>query len=219
MTAYWIIGGLLVIFVTLLLRAEFAKNLHQIYLFKPLSTILVICTALLPLLFTQRASHPYFYLIVIGLFFSLAGDIALMGTTKKYFILGLVFFLITHVFYSFAFSISFIFVSKGIVFSIALLLFACFIYAYLYPGLDQMKMPVLVYVIIISVMMHQALFSLNNESISHHRALLIVFGAALFYISDLILAINKFRRPVKYHRISLAFYYSGQFLVALSIGE
>lgn len=38
----------------------------------------------------------------------------------------------------------------------------------------------------------------------------------MFSISDLMLAVNRFRRPFKYHRFSLAFYYGGQFLIALS---
>ena len=41
-------------------------------------------------------------------------------------------------------------------------------------------------------------------------------GAVLFYISDVILAANRFWRSLRYDRISLAFYYGGQLLLALS---
>lgn len=41
-------------------------------------------------------------------------------------------------------------------------------------------------------------------------------GAFLFWISDLMLAVNRFRRPFEYHRLNLAFYYGGRLLIALS---
>ena len=48
--------------------------------------------------------------------------------------------------------------------------------------------------------------------------LMVLFGALLFYFSDVILAANKFWKPWRYNRISLVFYYSGQLLIALSAG-
>jgi hypothetical protein len=46
--------------------------------------------------------------------------------------------------------------------------------------------------------------------------MMIATGAVLFYISDIILAASRFWRPWRYHRLSLAFYYSGQLLIALA---
>jgi hypothetical protein len=44
----------------------------------------------------------------------------------------------------------------------------------------------------------------------------IALGALLFYVSDVILALHRFRFSWKYGRINLAFYYAGQALIALS---
>jgi uncharacterized membrane protein YhhN len=41
-------------------------------------------------------------------------------------------------------------------------------------------------------------------------------GSLLFYISDVILALNRFRFPMKYNRLSLIPYYAGQFMIAVS---
>jgi hypothetical protein len=42
---------------------------------------------------------------------------------------------------------------------------------------------------------------------------MVLVGAALFYISDVILAANRFWKPWEYNRISLGFYYGGQLLI------
>jgi uncharacterized membrane protein YhhN len=41
-------------------------------------------------------------------------------------------------------------------------------------------------------------------------------GAFLFWLSDLILAINRFRKPLKAAPLGLLLYYGAQFLIALS---
>jgi len=210
--------SLLFLFVTLLLRAEFAQNKHATYFLKPASTLLVIFIAVYPALHGEIASSSYFFLILIGLSFSLLGDIALMGKSARAFQLGLIFFLITHIFYSWAFSIPANFQANDGLVAVILLGMAGLIYRYLYSGLGPMKMPVFIYVLIITIMMDRAISRLYAESFSQQRAVLIAIGAVLFYISDLILAINKFRRPIRRNRISLAFYYAGQLLIALSVG-
>ena len=45
---------------------------------------------------------------------------------------------------------------------------------------------------------------------------MILAGALLFYLSDALLAANRFWKPWRYRRIGLAPYYAGQFLIALA---
>ncbi len=79
-----------------------------------------------------------------------------------------------------------------------------------------MKIPVIAYIVIISVMVSRAIAIFSNHAIDNSHALMIVLGAVLFYISDVILATNRFWQPWQYHRISLAFYYAGQLFIALA---
>ncbi len=65
-------------------------------------------------------------------------------------------------------------------------------------------------------MVSRAVSTLASPVFSSGQAVLIVIGAVLFYISDIILAAGRFWKPWKYHRISLAFYYSGQLSIALA---
>ncbi len=218
MLVYYLIVALLTIFVTLLIRAEFAENQKQVYFFKPLSTTLVIIVATLSIFVPDDYDLNYTLMIILGLIFSFGGDIALIFKSKLAFLLGLVLFLIAHVVYSIVFTVYSGFVKHDLISAMILVLLAIIIYFYLYPGLEKMKIPVLIYVVVISFMVNRAISTFSGKFFNYIQAVLISIGAGLFYISDLILAINKFRKPFKYHRISLAFYYSGQLLIALSTG-
>lgn len=216
MTLFFIIIGWLMIFVMLLIRAEFLQNRKQVYFFKPIATLLVISIVILSFFRLNESNALYSMWILVALTFSLGGDVALMFKSKSAFMIGLVLFLIAHVIYSIAFLKFNGLVKQDQWIAIMMLIMAGIGYYYLYPGLGQMKMPVLVYVLVISFMLHRALATLFGTYFNQTQATFIAVGAGLFYISDLILAVNKFRKPFKYHRISLAFYYSGQALLALS---
>jgi uncharacterized membrane protein YhhN len=218
MFVYYVIIVLLTLFVTLLIRAEFAGNQKLIYIFKPLSTTLVIIAAVLSLFVPEKYNLNYTLAIILGLFFSYGGDIALMFKSRRAFMMGLVLFLIAHVVYSSVFTVYSGFVKWDLISALILILLAIIIYFYLYSGLGKMKFPVLIYVLIISFMMNRAISTFSGKFFNETQAFIISIGAGLFYISDLILAINKFKKPFKNHRISLAFYYSGQLLIALSTG-
>jgi uncharacterized membrane protein YhhN len=90
------------------------------------------------------------------------------------------------------------------------------VYRYLLPGLGAIKLPVALYVLIICLMVNRAFAAFFGEILSLTQAWLISAGATLFWVSDLILAIHRFRRPLRYHRMGLALYYAGQLLIAMS---
>lgn len=78
-------------------------------------------------------------------------------------------------------------------------------------------MPILVYSIMISLMVLSAMLKLTDVNWKAGAALLVSAGAFLFYISDIILAWNKFVAPLPHGRISnIAAYHLGQ--IALIAG-
>ena len=89
-------------------------------------------------------------------------------------------------------------------------------YKLIQPNLGTMRVPVIVYILVISAMVSRAVSTLASPVFSGTQAALIVVGAVLFYVSDIILAAARFWRPWKVHRISLIFYYGGQTLIALT---
>ncbi len=201
--------------VTFLIRSEFTENRKLIYVFKPLSTLLLI---LLPVMALQQdiTGLYYLYAILAGLTVSLAGDIALMFKSQGAFRAGLFLFLTAHLVYSIAFLSLTGFKVYDIIPSLLVAVTGVLIYLYLYPGLKGMQVPVFLYLLIISFMVTRAASVLMDKNYSLRVGLLVAWGSVLFYLSDVILAVARFRKPFRYNRISLLFYYSGQLLIALS---
>lgn len=216
MTAYLILILLLTILVSLLIKAEFNEHRKNIYIYKPISSALLIVIAALSIIIPQEHNFTYSMAILIGLIFSFGGDIALMFQSKQSFMIGLVLFLLGHIIYFVLFTFMNGFFVRNFTTLFILAVMAVIIFAYLYQGLGTMRFPVLIYILVISAMMLSASNTFESEYFSPKKAVFVTIGAAFFYISDVILAVNKFRKPFRYNRISLAFYYSGQLLIALS---
>jgi uncharacterized membrane protein YhhN len=203
----------LVVTVALLIWAETLGRRRQVFILKPLSTLLVITVAALSLLEPTR-NLTYTVGALVGLSLSLGGDIALMFQSPKAFPLGLGLFLLAHIAYAATFVLLGRF-STWDVLSVAILsAVGVGFYILLRPNLGQMQMPVAVYIVVISVMVSRAAATLTSPIFSTRQALMILIGAMLFYVSDAILAADRFWRPWKYHHVGLAFYYGGQVLIA-----
>jgi uncharacterized membrane protein YhhN len=212
-------GMLMVIGLTLLalisailhIRAESVGPKRNVYLFKPLTMIWIILIALVA---ESRVSSIYKYMIVAGLVCSLVGDIFLMLPSDR-FIPGLLSFLVAHLFYIAAFA------SGGarpsaIWYAIPFLIYGAVMLWILSPHLGRMRLPVVVYMLVILVMAWQALSRwLGTEQAGSAHAF---FGALLFTISDSILAVNRFRGRVAHaHFYILGTYFTAQWLIALSV--
>lgn len=197
--------------------AELNKRKPYIYPTKPLATFIIIVIAFLSFYLEEFTHTNYTVMILIGLIFCIIGDVCLMFIeNRKFFLFGLISFLIGHLVYLITF-ISFCgFHPNDLYSGLVLLILAVGVYIYLYNGLDKMKLPVLGYVIIISLMVNQAIATLWCDFFSTSQAIVIALGAFLFYISDIMLAVAKFKVEFKFNRISLAFYFAGQYLIALS---
>jgi uncharacterized membrane protein YhhN len=205
----------LLVTVVFLVRAEFAGNQKQIFFLKPISTLLVIVVAVLSFL-TPGAQTSYTLWVLAGLWLSLGGDVALMFHSDRAFRIGLLLFLLAHIVYAIAFTVFNGFHVQDLVTGAVLLALAIAIYLYLRPGLEKMKVPVVLYILVICIMVNRAISTFFGQTFSTTQAWLISLGAILFMASDLVLATNRFRHPFKAHRLSLFLYYGGQLLIALS---
>ncbi len=135
------------------------------------------------------------------------------------FLVGLISFLLGHVFYIFGFfhvanpgawswagSIIIIFVSSGIYFRLK-------------PHLGSMNVPVLLYIVVIVVMLSGAWSVFIDSGLTMSGRIMVIGGALLFYISDLFVARDRFIKKEFFNRlIGLPLYYAGQFILAFSVG-
>ena len=205
----------LIVTVVLLVRAELRLDQRSIYILKPLSTLLVISVALLS--FLTPGVQPWYTLsILLALVFSLGGDLALMFKSARAFQIGLVLFLLAHVVYTVAFTLPNGFQPQDLITGTVLLILAVVLYLYISPGLGSMRGPVVLYTLVITLMVNRGISTFFGDAFSLKQAWLISVGAVLFWLSDLVLAVNRFGRPFRYHKLSLLLYYGGQLLIALS---
>ncbi len=133
-------------------------------------------------------------LMFAGLLFSWAGDMVL--EFKDLFIPGLACFLLAHVMYLVVFfktpGSNVIFKKKWYLLIPVVLSGTCLIF-YLYNDLASMKIPVILYSLVILTMLTGAINRL--EKVNRPGYYLVLAGAILFVISDSAIAINKFSHP------------------------
>jgi uncharacterized membrane protein YhhN len=166
--------------------------------------------------------HPipgYFYILLLGLIFCLGGDVFLALPQDRMFFMGLVSFLMGHVFYVICF-----FYVAGVgqwtwIGCLVTLTVSAVVFYWLRPHLGDMLIPVIAYIVVITVMVVGAWTVLGDAGLTHTGRLLVFVGAVSFYLSDLFVARDRFLKSEFANRlIGLPMYYCGQFLLAFSVG-
>ena len=166
--------------------------------------------------------HPiprYFYLLLAGLIMCMGGDVFLALPQEKMFLSGLVSFLLGHLFYILAF-----YSVAGIntwtwIGLVTVFVMSAWIYSWLRPYLGSMNIPVLLYIIIISIMVSGAWTVLGHLDLTRTGRIMVFIGALSFYFSDVFVARDRFIGQQFLNRLlGLPLYYAGQFLLAFSIG-
>jgi len=174
-------------------------------------------------LFTSVGLNGALLWFGLGILLSLLGDILLMISLNRFFLFGLIAFLLAHIAYIIGFNIPLPeFSAWGIVFAVMISLGGTRIIRRIVAALasnrqSAMRMPILVYSLVISLMLLSAMMKLSDLTWDANAAALVSVGALLFYISDIILAWNKFVAPIQQGRIyNIAAYHLGQ--IALIAG-
>jgi len=208
--AIWILSASGLLSAVLCIRGKNRGSALQVYIFKPLTTLLIITVALLG---AWANPSSYAVLALSAFVFALAGDVFLM-LPKDRFIAGLISFLLAHLLLVVAF------VVRGVGFTWWLVPLAFLpgvvMYRVLLPHLGRMKMPVFFYVSVISAMVWMAWEGWLH--LGGYGPALAASGAALFLFSDATLAWNRFRGKFRSaETIVLGTYYSSLFLIALSL--
>ena len=161
----------------------------------------------------------------IGLILSLAGDVLLLLFFDQL-VGGLIAFLLAHI----AYMIGFISVMGKPLFWWAALLLVMLGFTWvklmqpIVVGVKAMRLkrlviPVQVYATVISLMLFFAWLTVSMPARwATLPAVMVSVGALLFYISDILLAWNKFVRPTRHGRLmNMAAYHLGQMALALGV--
>ena len=206
------------------------KNKIALYVYLGFSLIYLTITALnleeiarvlkpflLPILliavyFSNRFSSKK--ILLSALTFSWIGDIVLLFANQGelYFIVGLVAFLISHVFYIVLFNKQTVtkYISNKISFGAGIGLILLYFFGMittLGPKLGPLTVPVVIYAVVISSMLYFALKGSYQWNAIPNQSVLV--GALFFIASDSILAFNKFYQPIPYASFLIMITYLG----------
>lgn len=225
MFAYYI--NLILFFLSLFILIYFTYNPKKYYrfIFKTTTSILFIFTAIISYVISP-GNYYYFSLLVIGLFFSLLGDMFLAlninnkdGSLNKSFFYGLISFSLTHIMYVLAFT----HLSSFNILDLLIALILSFITISILKcnkniNFKNMFLPASIYSFIICLMTFESIklvFLLKFNT----GVYLLLIGALLFIFSDLVLCFILFNNKPKkiLTGLNLITYYTGQFIIASTI--
>jgi uncharacterized membrane protein YhhN len=201
--------------LTVLLVSEYKGARTAALVTKTGVSLLFVAAALLQ----PGPMDPFAWVMVGGLCFCLGGDVLLALPGERPFLAGLVSFLLGHVWYVVAF---FGLASPGPLAwggAVAVLVIAALVFAWLAPHLGNMKIPVIAYMLVISVMVVGALSVMGDASYPAQGRTFVLVGAVGFFVSDIFVARDRFvARRFENRLAGLPLYYVAQFLLAFSIG-
>lgn len=196
--------------------------LHSIvtpYIVKTIPSILFVLSGLFNFIYAYKFANKnttyikFAIFMLCGLFFAMLGDILLID----FFTVGAILFAIGHI----LFFIAFCFVNKicvkdfvvaAIIFGFALLLIL------IYPfDFDGMKILVIIYALIISLMLGKSIGTFFTEEKTLLKWVILI-GASLFFISDLMLLMYKFDAHLEiYDWLCVMTYYPAEAILAFSV--
>ena len=201
LTAFALISAIL----TIIAKTRGSEKLQ--FIFKPAAMLAIISIAFV------NSANPfsnYQILILLGLVFSAVGDVFLIKD-DRFFVHGLVSFLIGHLFYVAAF-----YTQPNLIVGILYLGYVIIFLTILWKNLGKLKIPVIIYSLTLAAM---SWFALGTTLANHnHHTFHAFLGSIVFIISDSLLACNKFKAPFRLaHVFVLGTYFLAQWLIALSV--
>lgn len=207
---FWLILALI---FALLEAIAVSKNLQRLeYIAKP-----AVMLCLFSWLYTGTGLQGNTFWFGLGILFSLAGDVLLMISLERLFLLGLVTFLLAHIFYITGFKEE---LQNITAWSLILAIFIAINVGRLLrrivgvmraKGEDKLVVPVIIYGTVVSVMLYAAMSTIYDADWKTSAAFFASVGAFLFCASDAILAWNRFVSPVRNSRVwNIALYHLGQ---------
>ena len=155
----------------------------------------------------------YGNIILIGLILGAVGDVCLLGKAKKFFIAGLVSFLLGHVAYVVAFSSLPISTPQALIAAAVMAAVMAAIARWVFPHAPDMRVPIGIYMLVIAAMCAVAI-----GAGAAGAPWMIPVGAVMFTASDIAVVRDRFVAPGFVNRLwGLPLYYAAQLLIAWSI--
>ena len=175
--------------------------------FKPITTLLLLAVVGVP-------QTTFARLIWAGILLSVVGDVALLGNTKRAFLVGLGAFLLAHVAYVIAFLGAAVWSPHVAIVAVVMTISSTILLRLTWKGAEGMHAATIAYAVVISAMVVSAWAMVGGPS---SLALFAAIGSVLFYVSDSSLALNLFRKPIPHVAfLAIGVYWIGQLGIAIA---
>ncbi len=162
------------------------------------------------LLFYVLNAEQYSVVIILALFLAFLGDFFLMWHKKQWsFLSGLLSFFVMQIFYViFILGHQIHLASLGFeawVMMLVYLMLGAFIFILLYRFLQNLKIPVIFYILALLSVSYFCFLTVMEHK--NEIAFVQYIGSLLFIVSDTILALDNFRKPIRYAGIYIMLTY------------
>ncbi len=209
----YILSFIFILFFLIREYVAYKRILTLKYFFTPSLTLLLVLMMILSI--TINGTDRYRFMILLSLLAALAADTLLMIEEVDLLKNGMIFFILGHVFYLGAFSIDVSFQPWNLFFIVLISLLSFLYIKVLIKKAGKMLVPVLIYVFILDLMVYFAITTLNRGITT--SGILLASGAVLFMISDFILSVNAFVKPIPNSTVyTWLLYAPAQYLIVLS---
>ena len=214
----YVVFSLVYIFVGMRIQLKLIKGLLKC---APILLLIYLCVTLLQRFGQGPVGHVeltmHFERVLFGLVFSCIGDIYLIF--EGFFIHGIASFAIAQLIYIFLFhghKLILLSSYNELLVGIIVALVSLLVYSYLLPKLSRiLAISLIGYCILISLMLWSSLVQMFH---SHDRGTFVgVIGAAMFYTSDLLLGVNRWRIKILFgSELVMITYYVAQLSIFFS---
>ena len=198
-----------------LITNQFESLSQWHYAFKPM---IVMSLIVYFLMHSKILDKTLKYLMLMALICSVGGDVFLMfdDQNPNYFIMGLIAFLLAHVMYILVYLKQRNTKRKPLPFILFLIIYATGLFCLIKDGLGAMFIPVIIYMFVILTMATTAFLRKGSVSIQNYKWVLL--GAILFLISDSLLSVNMFYKPIAFANVLIMVTYAfAQYFIVLGI--
>lgn len=155
----------------------------------------------------------YGQIVFVGLALGAIGDVCLLGRARKFFVAGLVSFLLGHVAYVVAFASLPISPKHALISAVVMVVLMSSVARWVFPHAPEMRIPIAVYMFVIAAMCVVAV-----GAGAAGAPWMIPVGAAMFTASDIAVVRDRFVSRGFANRLwGLPLYYAAQLLIAWSI--
>lgn len=212
----------ILIVIGLYVAARAKNDLKRIAVVQPLATILCIVVCALSLL-TPHAVAGFTAFILAGLVLALIGDFLNVDmTNQKVVMVGLIIFVFAYLTYAVGMAYYNGFFRADLIVALALFAILCAVMIYLWPGLGAMKLPFVIYGLVLCIMVNRAASTFFGDVFSVTQAVLLTAGTLMIYFGDMLFAVTSYKKPaspswaVSANLAGPAMYAGAQLLIALA---